>query len=212
MLLRRTLTADRPPPPPTRRHGPAGEAACSRRQWGRCPAMPTRRSKAERSASARATDRSATKQGRSGRATSSEPASGTDRLEPYRRKRDFGVTPEPSGDRPGPGPPADGRRFVVQRHRATRLHYDLRLEADGVLLTDALGALQRAAPGRCAGVGTDHVGRARGPGATPRSMEHRDGRRPAGRTRRPARSADRQAATSARSLTGRLRRRRAAQR
>ena len=57
------------------------------------------------------------------------------RLVTYRQKRDFSVTSEPSGGAP---PAKDGRRFVVQRHRAGRLHYDLRLEADGVLVSWAV--------------------------------------------------------------------------
>jgi bifunctional non-homologous end joining protein LigD len=58
-------------------------------------------------------------------------------LEEYRRKRDFGKTPEPP---PDPGTATSGRsgRFVVQRHRATRLHYDFRLEIDGVLVSWAV--------------------------------------------------------------------------
>jgi bifunctional non-homologous end joining protein LigD len=51
-------------------------------------------------------------------------------LSVYRRKRDFAVTAEPSGDGEVGG--SKRRRFVIQKHDATRLHYDLRLEMDGV--------------------------------------------------------------------------------
>jgi bifunctional non-homologous end joining protein LigD len=61
----------------------------------------------------------------------------TDLLEPYRLKRDFTRTSEPSGAVPHAD--AEGRRrFVVQRHRARRLHYDFRLEVDGVLVSWAV--------------------------------------------------------------------------
>src|SRR5216117_1316658 len=52
------------------------------------------------------------------------------KLSKYRKKRDFGKTAEPSGD--VKVAPARQRRFVIQKHDATRLHYDLRLEFDGV--------------------------------------------------------------------------------
>ncbi|HEX2258076.1 MAG TPA: non-homologous end-joining DNA ligase, partial [Afifellaceae bacterium] len=56
-------------------------------------------------------------------------ARGTDTLAEYRRKRDFARTPEPGPEKAE----GEGRSFVVQKHAATRLHYDFRLELDGVL-------------------------------------------------------------------------------
>ena len=66
-------------------------------------------------------------------------------LRTYRSKRDFERTPEPN-DRPGDGRPPTrsrrepkaGDRFVIHRHRARRLHYDLRLEIGGVLASWAV--------------------------------------------------------------------------
>jgi len=60
-------------------------------------------------------------------------------LEEYKRKRDFAKTPEPAGGAVAGGFRAGkGGRYVVQRHRATRLHYDFRLEIDGVLVSWAV--------------------------------------------------------------------------
>ncbi len=62
-----------------------------------------------------------------------------EKLGTYRAKRDFGRTPEPQGPASaGPEAGSGQRRFVVQRHRARRLHYDLRFEIDGVLVSWAV--------------------------------------------------------------------------
>src|SRR5438046_661898 len=57
------------------------------------------------------------------------PALSHDALTSYRHKRDFKATPEPRGKIAK----AKGRSFVIQKHDATRLHFDFRLELDGVL-------------------------------------------------------------------------------
>ncbi len=58
-------------------------------------------------------------------------------LSEYRRRRDADRTPEPV---PAAGPLPDGNNdvFVVQEHHARRLHYDVRLERDGVLVSWAV--------------------------------------------------------------------------
>ena len=58
-----------------------------------------------------------------------------DPLDLYRTKRRFDKTPEPPGEI---GPAGDALAFVVQKHAATRLHYDFRLELDGVMLSWAV--------------------------------------------------------------------------
>ncbi|GAB7549971.1 DNA ligase D [Cupriavidus sp. 8B] len=58
-------------------------------------------------------------------------------LDRYQKKRNFSVTPEPAGRRQR-RKNADPLRFVIQKHWARRLHYDFRLELDGVLLSWAV--------------------------------------------------------------------------
>ncbi len=71
------------------------------------------------------------------RAPNSQPDTQQDvgsKLATYDAKRDFSRTPEPAGG----SATAPGARFVIQKHAARRLHYDLRLERDGVLLSWAV--------------------------------------------------------------------------
>ena len=54
-------------------------------------------------------------------------------LAEYKKKRNFAVTAEPSG-KPLPKLVKGSSRFVIQKHDASRLHYDFRLEMDGTLV------------------------------------------------------------------------------
>ena len=65
-------------------------------------------------------------------------------LQVYHRKRKFDVTPEPRG-RQARG---KGNQYVIQKHAARRLHYDLRLELDGVMKSWAVTKGPSLAPGR----------------------------------------------------------------
>ena len=56
-------------------------------------------------------------------------------LKDYEKKRHFKKTPEPGPEKKST---KTGRLFVVQKHRASQLHYDFRLEADGVLKSWAI--------------------------------------------------------------------------
>ncbi len=64
-------------------------------------------------------------------------------LDVYRKKRKFGVTPEPRGRKAR----GKGHRYVIQKHAATRLHYDLRLELDGVMKSWAVTRGPSLVPG-----------------------------------------------------------------
>lgn len=58
-------------------------------------------------------------------------------IKEYAKKRDFAKTPEPAGES-APKSRAEGLLYVIQKHAASRLHYDLRLEENGVLASWAI--------------------------------------------------------------------------
>jgi len=59
-------------------------------------------------------------------------------LNEYKKKRRFDISPEPSGEKTVPKGPKSSLIYVVQKHRATQLHYDFRLEFRGTLLSWAV--------------------------------------------------------------------------
>src|SRR3979411_1017782 len=79
-------------------------------------------------------------------------------LDEYKRKRRFSHTPEPPGAPVKDVKAKHASRYFIQRHDATRLHYDLRMEVDGVLKSWAVPKGPSMNPGdkRLAGQGEDH--------------------------------------------------------
>ena len=113
----------------------------------------TKRAPAKRTTSARKSARpkkkSTTKSTRARRSATERKATPKQKLERYRAKRDFTKTAEPSGGerRAAPVRRRSTLRFVIQKHAASHLHYDLRLELDGVMKSWAVPKGPSVVPG-----------------------------------------------------------------
>lgn len=109
-------------------------------------ATPARKSagKTTGKTASRSTSKSASK------STSGKTPTAAEQLAEYQRKRDFEKTAEPSGAsarKPSRASASDKLAFVIQKHAATQLHYDLRLEIDGVMKSWAVPKGPSADPG-----------------------------------------------------------------
>ena len=113
----------------------------------------TKRAATTRTPAARKTSRpakkSTAKSTRARRSAADRAPSATRKLERYRAKRDFSKTAEPSGgeSRARPARRRSVLRFVIQKHAASHLHYDLRLELDGVMKSWAVPKGPSVVPG-----------------------------------------------------------------
>lgn len=109
----------------------------ARRPAGKGAAKPAARTGSKPGTKTPGTSTRASTSARPGKTAAARPAAkGTpEALEKYRRMRDFGATPEPSGGaaRVAPRKRAAALSFVIQKHAARRLHYDFRLELGGTL-------------------------------------------------------------------------------
>jgi DNA ligase D-like protein (predicted 3'-phosphoesterase) len=102
--------------------------------------MARKRSTARKSSEGRSTARKSSARKSSARkstarkSTAGKSTAGKQALSRYRGRRNLAVSGEPGGGRPSKGDPL----FVIQRHEATALHFDVRLEVDGVLVSWAV--------------------------------------------------------------------------
>jgi bifunctional non-homologous end joining protein LigD len=103
----------------------------TRKTSKRAVKRPATRKTTTRGGQRTAAKKTAAKKGAAAKRAATRPAAGTTALAEYNRKRDFSRTREPAGTVPrGKGKTL---HFVVQKHAASHLHYDFRLELDGVM-------------------------------------------------------------------------------
>jgi bifunctional non-homologous end joining protein LigD len=109
--------------------------------------MATRKRPATKAATKKAATRKATAKKTAAKKAATKKAAPATRakLTRYRQKRDFAKTAEPSGDKPAASRRA--LRFVIQKHAASHLHFDWRLELDGVMKSWAVPKGPSVVPG-----------------------------------------------------------------